>query len=127
MGVGGLGHLAETQVEAFSEEDVQEPDPVLAWRTRAQVSESVGETSGGVHLQQDVGDTHLGKATIEIEHQRIDILRHCGGGSADPEFAILDCAAGYPVLARGIGEASQTLHQMYLVFGQPLPGFVRNR
>ena len=30
MGVGGLGHLAETQIEPLGEEDVQESDPVLA-------------------------------------------------------------------------------------------------
>ena len=84
MGVGGLGHLAETQIEPLGEEDVQESDPVLAWRARAQVGESVGETGGGVHLQQDIGDPHLGQATIEVEHELIDVLRHGGGGPADP-------------------------------------------
>ena len=47
MGVGGLGHLAETQIEPLREEDVQESDPVFAWRVRAQVRERVGETGGG--------------------------------------------------------------------------------
>ena len=78
MGVGGLGHLAETRIEPLGEEDVQESGPVLAWRARAQVRESVDETGGGVHLQQDIGDPHLGQATIEIEHHLIDVLRHCG-------------------------------------------------
>lgn len=59
MGVGGLGHLAETQIEPLGEEDVQESDPVLAWRARAQVGESVGETGGGIHLQQDTGMRQL--------------------------------------------------------------------
>ena len=127
MGVGGLGHLAETQIEPLGEEDVQESDPVFAWRARAQVRESVGETGGGVHLQQDIGDPHLGQATIEVEHELIDVLRHCGGGPADPEFAILDGAAGYPAVVRGIGEAIHTLDQTPLVFDQPLPGFERNR
>ena len=103
MGVGGFGHLAETQIEPLGEEDVQESDPIFAWRARAQVRESVGETGGGVHLQQDIGDPHLGQATIEVEHELIDVLRHCGGGPADPEFAILDGAAGYPAVVRGIG------------------------
>ena len=127
MGVGGLGHLAETQIEPLREEDVQESYPVLAWRARAQMGESVGETGGGVHLQQDIGDSHLGQATIEVEHQLIDVLRHCGGGPADPEFAILDGAAGYPVVVRGIGEVIQALDQTPLALGQPLLGFVRNR
>ena len=132
MGVGGLGHLAETQIEPLGEEDVQESDPVFAWRARAQVRESVGETGGGVHLQQDIGqqdigDPHLGQATIEVEHELIDVLRHCGGGPADPEFAILDGAAGYPAVVRGIGEAIQALDQTRLALGQPLPGFERNR
>ena len=47
MGVGCFGHLAETQIEPFGEEDVQESDPVLAWCARAQVGEGVGETGGG--------------------------------------------------------------------------------
>ena len=94
--------------------------------------ESVGETGGGVHLQQDIGqqdigDPHLGPATIEVEHELIDVLRHCGGGPADPEFAILDGAAGYPAVVRGIGEAIQALDQTRLALGQPLPGFERNR
>ena len=137
MGVGGLGHLAETEIEPLGEEDVQESDPVLAWRARAQVRESVGETGGGVHLQQDIGqqdigqqdigDPHLGPATIEVEHELIDVLRHCGGGPADPEFAILDGAAGYPAVVRGIGEGIQALDQTRLALGQPLPGFERNR
>ena len=127
MGVGGFGHLAETQIEPLGEEDVQESDPIFAWRARAQVRESVGETGGGVHLQQDIGDPHLGQATIEVEHELIDVLRHCGGGPADPEFAILDGAAGYPAVVRGIGEAIQALDQTRLALGQPLPGFERNR
>ena len=127
VGVGGLGHLAETQIEPLGEEDVQESDPVFTWRARAQVGESVGETGGGVHLQQDVGDPYLGQATIEVEHQLVDILRHCGGGPADPEFAILDGTAGYPAVMRGIGEAIQVLDQTPLLFGHPLPGFVGNR
>ena len=45
MGVGGLGHLAETQIEPLGEEDVQESDPFSAWRSRAQVGESVGEVA----------------------------------------------------------------------------------
>ena len=69
MGVGGLGHLAEAQIEPLREEDIQESDPIFAWRARAQVRESVGETGGGVHLQQDIGDPHLGQATIEVEHE----------------------------------------------------------
>ena len=89
--------------------------------------ERVGETGGGVHLQQDIGDLHLGQATIEVEHELIDVLRHCGGRTDDPEFAILDGAAGYPAVVRGIGEAVQALDQTHLVFGQPLPGFERNR
>ena len=132
MGVGGLGHLAETQIEPLGEEDVQESNPVFAWRARAQVRESVSETGGGVHLQQDIGqqdigDPHLGPATIEVEHELIDVLRHCGGGPADPELAILDGAAGYPAVVRGIGEAIQALDQTRLALGQPLPGFERNR
>ena len=94
--------------------------------------ESVGETGGGVHLQQDIGqqdigDPHLGPATIEVEHELIDVFRHCGGGPADPELAILDGAAGYPAVVRGIGEAIQALDQTRLALGQPLPGFERNR
>ena len=127
MGVGGLGHLAETEIEPLREEDVQESDPVLAWRARAQVRESVGEAGGGVHLQQHIGDPHLGQATIEVEHELIDVLRHCGGGPADPEFAILDGAAGYPAVVRGIGETIQAIDQAHLVFGQPLPRFKGNR
>ena len=126
MGVGGLGHLAETQIEPLGEEDVQESDPVLAWHAPAQGRENVGETGGRVHLQQDIGDPHLGQATIEVEHHLVDILRHCGGRPDDPECAILDGAAGYPAVARGIGETIQTLDQMGLVFGNPLPGFERN-
>ena len=132
MGIGGLGHLAETQIQPLGEEDVQESDPIFAWRARAQVRESVGETGGGVHLQQDIGqqdigDPHLWQATIEVEHELIDVLRHCGGGPADPELAILDGAAGYPAVVRGIGEAIQALDQTRLALGQPLPGFERNR
>ena len=89
--------------------------------------ESVDETGGGVHLQQDIGDPHLGQATIEIEHHLIDVLRHCGGGPDDPEFAILDGAARYPAVARGIGETIQVFDQTSLVFGQPLLRFERNR
>ena len=89
--------------------------------------ESVSETGGGVHLQQDIGDPRLGPATIEVEHELIDVLQHCGGGPADPEFAILDGAAGYPAVVRGIGEAIKALDQTRLALGQPLPGFERNR
>ena len=121
VSVGGPGHLAETQIEPHGEEDVQESDPVLAWRARAQVRESVGETGGGVHLQQDVGDPHLGQATIKVEHQRVDILRHCGGGPADPEFAILDGAAGYPAMMRGFGEAIHVLDQTPRSVRPPTP------
>ena len=127
MGIGGLGHLAETQIEPLCQEDVQESNPIFAWRARAQVGESVGETGGGVHLQQDIGDPHLGQATIEVEHELVDILRHCAGGPADPEFAILDGAAGYCAVVRGMGEAIQALDQMRLVFGQPFPWLERNR
>ena len=61
MGVGSLGHLAETQIEPLGEEDVQESDPILARRARAQVGEGVGETGGGIHLQQDIGDRTSGR------------------------------------------------------------------
>ena len=127
MGVGGLGHLAETQIEPLREEDVQESDPVLAWRARAQVRESVGETGGGIHLQQDIGDPHLGQATIEVKHELVDIRRHCGGGPTDPEFAILDGVAEYPAVVRSIGEVIQALDQTRLAFVQPVPGFEGNR
>ena len=126
MGVGGLGHLAETQIEAFRQEDVEQSDAVSARRARAQVGESVGETGGGVHLQQDIGDPHLRQATVEVEHQLIDVLGHCAGRPDDPGFAILDGAAGYPAVVRRTGEAFQTLAQMRLVFAQPLLGLVRN-
>ena len=124
MGVGGLGHLAETQIEAFRQEDVEQSDAVSARRARAQVGEGVGETGGGVHLQQDIGDPHLRQATVEVEHQLIDVLGHCAGRTDDPEFAILDGAAGYPAVVRRTGEAFQTLAQMRLVFAQPLLGLV---
>ena len=127
MGVGGLGHLAETQIEPLREEDVQESDPVLAWRARAQVRESVVETGGGIHLQQDIGDPHLGQATIEVKHELVDIRRHCGGGPTDPEFAILDGVAEYPAVVRSIGEVIQALDQTRLAFVQPVPGFEGNR
>ena len=123
MGVGGLGHLAETQIEPLREEDVQESDPVFAWRARAQVRESVVETGGGIHLQQDIGDPHLGQATIEVKHELVDIRRHCGGGPTDPEFAILDGVAEYPAVVRSIGEVIQALDQTRLAFVQPVPGF----
>ena len=45
----------------------------------------------------------------------------------DPEFAILDGAAGYPAVVRRTGEAFQTLAQMRLVFAQPLLGLVRGQ
>ena len=127
MGVGGLGHLAETQIEPLREEEVQESDPVLAWRARAQVRESVVETGGGIHLQQDIGDPHLGQATIEVKHELVDIRRHCGGGPTDPEFAILDGVAEYPAVVRSIGEVIQALDQTRLAFVQPVPGFEGNR
>ena len=127
VGVGGLGHLAETQIEPLREEEVQESDPVLAWRARAQVRESVVETGGGIHLQQDIGDPHLGQATIEVKHELVDIRRHCGGGPTDPEFAILDGVAEYPAVVRSIGEVIQALDQTRLAFVQPVPGFEGNR
>ena len=127
VGVGGLGHLAETQIEPLREEEVQESDPVLAWRARAQVRESVVETGGGIHLQQDIGDPHLGQATIEVKHELVDIRRHCGGGPTDPEFAILDGVAEYPAVVRSIGEVIQALYQTRLAFVQPVPGFEGNR
>ena len=127
MGVGGLGHLAETQIEPLREEEVQESDPVLAWRARAQVRESVVETGGGIHLQQDIGDPHLRQATIEVKHELVDIRRHCGGGPTDPEFAILDGVAEYPAVVRSIGEVIQALDQTRLAFVQPVPGFEGNR
>ena len=127
MGVGGLGHLAEPQIQPLREEEVQESDPVLAWRARAQVRESVGETGGGIHLQQDIGDPHLGQATIEVKHEFVDIRRHCGGGPTDPEFAILDGVAEYPAVVRSIGEVIQALDQTRLAFVQPVPEFEGNR
>ena len=87
----------------------------------------VAASTSSVHLQQDISDAHLGKATIEVEHELIDVVRHCGGGPAYPEFAILDGTAGYPAVVRGIGGAIQALDQTRLALGQPLPGLERNR
>ena len=64
MGIRGLGHLAEPQIEALREENVQKPDPVPAGRARAQMREGVGETGGRGHLDEDIGDPHLGQAGI---------------------------------------------------------------
>ena len=94
---------------------------------KASVKPVAASTSSRISLQQDIGDPHRGPATIEVEHELSDVLRHCGGGPADPEFAILEGAAGYPTVVRGIGEAIQALDQSRLAFGQPLPGFERNR
>ena len=90
------------------------------------MGESAGETSGGVHLQRDIGEPHLRQATVEVEQELIGVLGHCAGRPDDPKFAVLDGAAGYPAVVRGIGETIQALDQMYLVFAQPLLGLVGN-
>ena len=48
---------------ALGEENVQKPDPV-AGRARAQMREGVGETGRRVHLDEDIGDPHLGQVAL---------------------------------------------------------------
>ena len=83
---------------------------------KASVNPVAASTSSRISVSR-ILVTHLGPATIEVDHELIYFLRHCGGGPADPELAILDGAAGYPAVVRGIGEAIQALDQTRLALG----------
>ncbi len=86
----------------------------------------VPDADGGIRLQQDIGDPHLGQAAIQVEHKSIGVLGRHAGRAADAQHAVLNGAAGDHAVASGSGEALQTLRQARLALGQPLPGLERN-
>ena len=66
VGIAGLGHLAQTEVEPFGQEHVHQTDPVLRRRTGPEMRERLREAGRAVHLQHDVGDPRLRYAAVEI-------------------------------------------------------------
>ena len=119
MGIRGLGHLAEPQIEALREENVQKPDPVPAGRARAQMREGVGETGGRGHLDEDIGDPHLGQAGIKVEHERVGFGRRIRSQPFKAQGSVFDGAArdrAFPCRGR---EPVQSLIHAGLAIGNP--------
>lgn len=76
MGIGCLCHLAQTKVETFREQNVQQPNFVGAWYTGSQVGEGIGEACGLINFEQYVSDAHIRKAAVEIEDELIGLSRY---------------------------------------------------
>ena len=127
MAVGGLGHLAEAQIEPFGKQNVQKPDPVPARRACAQMRERVGETDGRIRLQQDIGDPHFGKAAIEVEHELIGFGRRVRSQTFEAQGSAFDSATRNRSLPCGSRQSSQPLIQTGFALGKPGLRFEGNR
>lgn len=76
MSIGRLGHLAQTKVETFREQNVQQSNFIGAWYAGSQVGEGIGEACGLINFGQYVSDAHIRKAAVEIEDELIRLCRN---------------------------------------------------
>ena len=120
VGVGGLGHLAEAEIDAFGQEHVKQVDLVLARRAGAQMDEGVREADLGVDLHQDVGDARLREALVEIKDQLVGAFRRLGGEPVDGQAAVMNDAARYSSDPSCLREFLQTVVKM-VDLGYTLP------
>ena len=119
MGIGGIGHLAEAEVDALGQENVQEADPVLARRSGSQVYEGVREANLGIDLHQKIGDARLREALVEIEDQFVYAFRSLGGKPVDVQATVTDDAAGDRSGPSSLGESLQAECHPCLLVGEP--------
>ena len=76
MGIGGLCHFAQTKVETFPEQDVQQSNFVGTWDAGSKMREGIGEVRDLVNFEQYVSDAHIRKAAVEIEDELIRLCRN---------------------------------------------------
>ena len=126
MGVGGLGHLGEAEIDPFGEKHVQQPDSVGAGHAGAQVREGVGESCGGVDIHHDVGDTGVGNAFVEVEEQLAGAGGRVSGEALDVEASIADRPAGDGFGACRMGKSVESVRHPGPSVGYPLARLVRH-
>ena len=119
MGIAGLGHLAQAEVQPFGEQDVEQTDPVAARHASAQVGEGIGEAERGIDFEQQVGDADGRQAAIQVEQQFLDAVRRVGGKAVDAQHAVLDAAVWDRAVARGATEPGEAIGKPRLAIGQP--------
>ena len=125
--VRGLGHLAQTEVDALGEEHVEQTDAVAAGLSGSQVREGLGEPGGVVHLEQDVGDPRLGQPPVEVGDQVGGPVWHGGFRPLDAEHAVFDAPAGDRIGPCCGGQPAQTLVEGEPAFGEPVVRAGRDR
>ena len=125
MGVGGLGHLAEAEIDAFGEEHVEQADLVVARGAGAQMDEGVREADIGFDLHQDVGDARLREAFVEVQDQLVDSFRRLGGEPVDVQAAVTNDATRYGSGPSCLREPLQAVCHPCLSVGKPHAGVER--
>ena len=127
MGVGGIGHLAEAEVDAFGQKHVEQADPVLAGRAGAQVDEGVREADGIVDLHQEIGDARLREALVEIKDELVGTFRGLDlGEPVDVQAVVTDDAARDGAGSSCLGEFLQPKCHPCLPVGEPFAGIERH-
>lgn len=94
MSVRSLGHLPQTEIQAFGEQDVEQTDVVLARGAGSQVRESLSEADRRIDLEKDVRDSGGRKTAVEVKDQFFRFIRDSGGKPINPKFTVLDASMG---------------------------------
>ncbi len=94
MSVRSLGHLAQTEIQTFGEQDVEQAYVVLARCARSQVRESLREADRRIDLEKDVRYSGGRETAVEVKDQFLGFNRDSGGKPIDPKFTVLDASMG---------------------------------
>lgn len=83
------------------------------------MDEGVREADGIVDLHQEVGDTRLREALVEIEDEFVDAFRGLGGEPVDVQAAVPNDAAWDRADPSCLGESFQAERHPRLPVGEP--------
>jgi hypothetical protein len=111
MSVRSLGHLAQAEIQAFGEQDVEQAYVVLARCAGSQVSESLREADLRIDLDEDVRYSGRRQTAIKVEDEFLGFIRDSGAEPIDPKFTVLDASVGDRAVTGGGSEPLQALFQ----------------
>ncbi len=88
MRVCSFRHLTQAQIEPFSEQDVEQTDPVATWSPGSQMGKRICETKGCINFKQHVGNPNGRHSAIQIQYECLGTIRHVCCQPVDPQRSI---------------------------------------
>ncbi|SYK53688.1 Uncharacterised protein [Klebsiella pneumoniae] len=120
MRVCSFRHLTQAQIEPFSEQDVEQTDPVATWSPGSQMGKRICETKGCINFKQHVGNPNGRHSAIQIQYECLGTIRHVCCQPVDPQRSIFYATVRNSAVTGSPGQPLKSDRESRLSVCQPI-------